>query len=348
MNLNITTNVLMSTGMLQNYFFKNGKKNVLILIDVNVVNNEIIQETLSLLKPKDIRLVDREPTTEDVNNAVKHYPQTENIIAVGGGSTMDLGKAIAVTLTNGGDVQRLRDRDNISRPGLPIIVAPTIPGTAAEFSASAVLSTDGYKQRLVSPFLRPEVALVDPRLFASVKAETGIPVLLDGYIHTVECLEGLKGSDASRTACRNVISIFNEIVKSGYHPQDIKWCQLAYYANYTSAFSLLGGSLGAVHALSYGVSNAMGVRHSKATLVALAHMRGVFDQYAQTAFAYCRQYAVDYRLNAGPNADRGKILSVMNETRDRLTPLWENTFGEKYNNAISDIFIKRIIAGIKK
>ncbi|WP_410013490.1 iron-containing alcohol dehydrogenase [Sodalis sp. RH24] len=347
MNLNITTNVLMSAGMLQTYFSKNIINNALILIDVNVVNHEIIKETISLLKRKNILLVTREPTMEDVNAAVNNYPRTENIIAVGGGSTMDLGKAIAITLTNGGDVEKLCDQDTVIRPGLPIIVAPTIPGTAAEFSASAVLSGDGYKQNLTSPYLRPEVALVDPRFFASVSAETGIPVLLNGYIHAMECLEGIKGSHASRTACRNVISIFNEIIKSGYHPQDSKWCQLAYYANYTSAFSLLGGSLGAVHALSYGVSNAMGICHSKANLVALGHLRFFFDQYAQVAFAFCRQYAVDYKLNAGPSADRQKILSVMNATRDSLTCLWENTFGDKYNNAISDIFIKSILTEIK-
>lgn len=347
MNLNITTNVLMSTGMLQTYFSKNAIDNALVLIDVNVVNNEIIKETLHLLKRRNILLVDREPTIGDVNAAVKQYPGTENIIAIGGGSTMDLGKAIAVTLTNGGDVGRLRGRDKIVRPGLPIIVAPTIPGTAAEFSSSAVLSGDGFKQGIHSPYLRPVVALVDPRFFASVTAEVGIPVLLDGYIHTVECLEGVKGSDASRTACRNVVSIFNEIVKSGYHPEDIKWCQLAYYANYISAFSLLEGSLGAVHALSYGVSNAIGVCHSKANLAALEQLGEFFGKYAQTAFAFCAQHEVDYRLKAEPNADRQKILSVMNTTRDRFFFLWKNTLGDDYHNAISDKFIKRIIDTIE-
>ncbi|NDL63698.1 iron-containing alcohol dehydrogenase [Acerihabitans arboris] len=347
MNLNITTNVLMDIGILQSYFFKNELKNTLILIDVNVVNNAIIKETLRLFKQKSVLLVDREPTVADVNAAVKQYPQTENIIAVGGGSSMDLGKAIAVTMTNGGDAGKLRGRNTVTRPGLPIIVAPTIPGTAAEFSASVVLNGDGYKLGIHSPYLRPEVALVDPHFFASLKADIGIPVLLDGYIHSIECLQGIIGTETSRASCRNVVAIFNEIVKSGYHPEDIKWCQLAYYANYISAFSLLGGSLGAVHALSYGVSNAMGICHSKANLAALEQLMEFYGKYTQTAFTFCSQHEVDYTLNITGAVDRQRILTVMNATRDCSSALWTNTLGDDYSNAMSDKFIKRIIDGIR-
>lgn len=347
MNLDITTNVLMGTGVLQSYFSKNKVSNALVLIDINVADNVIINETLNLLDHKNKLLVDREPTVADVNAAARQYPQTENIIAIGGGSSMDLAKAVAVTLTNGGDVGKLNHSDSISRPGLPIIVAPTIPGTAAEFSSQVVLSDEGYKHNVHSPYLRPVVALVDPHFFASVKADIGIPVLLDAYIHSVECLEGFQATASSRSSCRNVVAIFNEIVKSGYHPDDDKWCHLAYYANYLSAFSLVGGSLGAVHALSYGISNALGIRHSRANIIALEQLGEFFGKYIQTASVFCRQHEVKVAIGGPYKDDKQKILQVMNTTRDRCSCLWRNTVGGDYNNSISDKFIRRIIGDIK-
>ncbi|TKI04112.1 iron-containing alcohol dehydrogenase [Martelella alba] len=80
----------------------------------------------------------------------------------------------------------------VTNKGIPVIAVPTLPGTATEFSATAVLTGEGYKLGINSPHVRPVEALVELLLFTTLRPEVGIPTLLDSYIHSFECLEGKK------------------------------------------------------------------------------------------------------------------------------------------------------------
>lgn len=110
------------------------------------------------------------------------------VLGLGGGSNIDLAKITAVVLTHGGDLRDYFGDDKIPGPVLPLLCLPTTAGTGSEVSASAVLTdTDNHiKVGILSNYLRPTVALVDPMLTVScpprVTADSGI----DALTHAIE------------------------------------------------------------------------------------------------------------------------------------------------------------------
>src|SRR6266542_842965 len=110
------------------------------------------------------------------------------VLGLGGGSNMDLAKITATVLAHGGSPRDYIGDDKIPGPVLPLICMPTTAGTGSEVSAAAVLTdTDSQiKVGILSNFLRPAVAVVDPLLTVScppkVTADSGI----DALTHAIE------------------------------------------------------------------------------------------------------------------------------------------------------------------
>ncbi|MEM7386270.1 MAG: iron-containing alcohol dehydrogenase [Verrucomicrobiota bacterium] len=109
-------------------------------------------------------------------------------VAIGGGSNMDLAKLTCATVTSGRSPEDLLGFDQVTGPIGPLICVPTTAGTGSESSASAVIlnASDQMKAAALSPYLRPEVALVDPQLTLTcppkLTAESGI----DALTHAIE------------------------------------------------------------------------------------------------------------------------------------------------------------------
>ncbi len=114
--------------------------------------------------------------------------QPDAVVGIGGGSNMDLAKCMAVLYAHGGSPVDYFGYDKVPGPVLPIICVPTTAGTGSEVSHSAVLTDleNEMKVSMLSNFLRPSVALVDPRLTLScppkVTADSGI----DALVHAIE------------------------------------------------------------------------------------------------------------------------------------------------------------------
>ena len=118
--------------------------------------------------------------------------RADAVVAIGGGSVLDLGKAIAVLLGNGTDpldhLEVVGRGLPIERPAVPYVAVPTTAGTGAEATANAVLASPehGRKASIRSPYMLPAVALVDPLLTLgcppAVTASSGLDAL-------TQCLE---------------------------------------------------------------------------------------------------------------------------------------------------------------
>ena len=167
----------------------------LLITDQGVVAAGHMQIIADNLKDKGVSFeifdkVDPEPSIENVMACIKKVSSKDidSIVALGGGSVIDLGKAVSVILKYGGSVRDYLGQDKVPGETLPIFAVPTTSGTGSEMSAGAVLSDvkSNSKVGLRSNFLRPRVALLDPLLTLScpksVTASTGFDVLA----HAVE------------------------------------------------------------------------------------------------------------------------------------------------------------------
>jgi alcohol dehydrogenase class IV len=158
--------------------------------------------------------VPREPTVELVREGAQRAKQAgcDVVIAIGGGSAIDAGKAIAALATNGGEpldfLEVVGKGRAISAAPLPLIAVPTTAGTGSEVTRNAVLGSPEYgvKVSMRSPLMLPRIALVDPELTwglpPAVTASTGLDALtqlIEPYVSKRAnplvdpfCIEGIR------------------------------------------------------------------------------------------------------------------------------------------------------------
>lgn len=180
---------------------RRGRK-VLVVTDRGVSASGIAGRVVELLRVRDleVRVVDDVLPEFDyatVGAVAASAAGSEVIVAVGGGSCMDMAKLAALQLAEGGDVRRFIGEGLVTRPILPVIAVPTTAGTGSEATPVAV-ATDaerGIKAGVSSRYLIPEVALVDPELTdgcpSGVTAASGIDALthaIESYTATVRSL----------------------------------------------------------------------------------------------------------------------------------------------------------------
>jgi alcohol dehydrogenase class IV len=134
-----------------------------------------------------------EPTVERVREgtALGQAEGVQAVVAVGGGSAIDAGKAIAGLLGNGGadpleHLEVVGKGRPLPRPGLPFVAVPTTAGTGSEVTRNAVLGAGTTKASLRSPFLLPRLAVVDPDLLEGAPREVLVASGLDALAQLVE------------------------------------------------------------------------------------------------------------------------------------------------------------------
>ena len=112
------------------------------------------------------------------------------VIGFGGGSALDVAKAVAVLAVSGADplehLEVIGEGRPITRPGLPCVAVPTTAGTGSEVTRNSVLSGDGVKASLRSPLMLPRVAIVDPDLLVGLPAATVAAGGMDALAQVIE------------------------------------------------------------------------------------------------------------------------------------------------------------------
>ena len=173
---------------------------VLVCTGANPARHDGLLDGLGL--PAAVLEVAAEPTVELARAGVAAAREhgADVVAAIGGGSVIDTGKAVAMLLGNGGDpldyLEVIGAGRAITQPAVPCVAVPTTAGTGAEVTANAVLASLEHrlKASLRSPLMIPRVALVDPRLTVScpppVTAASGLDAL-------TQCLEPLVSPRAS-------------------------------------------------------------------------------------------------------------------------------------------------------
>ena len=177
-----------------------GITKVLVCSDPGLVQFGVTQKVTALLEEAGIAYdlytsIQPNPTIENVQSGVKAYRETgaEAIVAIGGGSSMDTAKAIGIIIANPEheDVVSLAGVVNTRNHCVPLFAVPTTAGTAAEVTASYVITDPDNKRKFVciDGHCVPSVAFVDPDMMSSMPkgltAFTGMDALthaIEGYI----------------------------------------------------------------------------------------------------------------------------------------------------------------------
>ncbi|MCZ8157110.1 MAG: iron-containing alcohol dehydrogenase family protein [Leptospira sp.] len=217
----------------------------------------------------------KEPSTiqvDEIKNKIVGIKKNHNpisIIGIGGGSSMDVAKAVSVMLCNSGSSSEYQGWDLVPTPGIYKVGVPTVAGSGAEASRTAVLMGKDRKFGINSDFSMFDAIIMDSSLIKNVPVNQRFYSGMDCYIHCVESLEG---------------TMINELAK-GYAHKALELCERVFLsdgtddmlmtASYMGGVSIVNSEVGVCHALSYGLSIELGYRHGFANCVAF----NVLDEY---------------------------------------------------------------------
>ena len=287
-----------------------------------------------------------EPTAElaRVGVATAREHGADAVAAIGGGSVIDLGKAVAMLLGNGGDpldyLEVVGAGRRITRPAVPCVAVPTTAGTGAEVTANAVLASPAHrlKASLRSPLMIPRVALVDPQLTVSCPPPVTAASGLDALTQCLEPFVSTRANPLTDGLAREGLRRAGAGLRAAYADGS----DLAARAD-MSTCSLLGGialanaKLGAVHGLAGVIGGTADVPHGMACAALLApvidaNVRALRSARPGSPALY--RYTEAARLLTGrPAASIEDGLAWIRETNTMLAVPGLGTFGVRPQDA---------------
>ena len=257
----------------------NGSDNVMVVSDhglekIGVVKKVVDTIEASGLKHTEFLDVLPNPTVEIVNKAVEVYKEcgATSIIALGGGSPMDVSKAVAALVKYGGKVHDYVGQQKVPGPVIPIIAIPTTAGTGSEVTASSVITDEEthFKMSIVSHMLLPQYAILDPELIMTAPASIAAACGIDAFIHALEAYLSTFANPYTDAMAEKAMELIGANLRRFVANRQDKDAACAMMLGSTFAgMSFAWARLGNVHAMSHPVSGFFHVAHGVANAILL-------------------------------------------------------------------------------
>jgi len=263
-----------------------------LVVDPAVLKTEIYSRVEDLLKKNKVIFenfseIEPDPSVRTVEKAFELNKKSgaSTLLAIGGGSTIDVAKAVGILATNGGRIHQYEGIEKFSIPPLPLIAIPTTAGTGSEVSGSCVITdTDrGLKMSIRHASLNPaKVAILDPIALASLPANVAAHAAMDAFVHAFESYISLNASPVT-----DGINLFAmELISQNVRPFVANRANLDAGSNMACASNLAG--------ITFGLTG-LGNVHCMARFV------GAFFHVSHgLSNAICLPYAAEFNLIANP------------------------------------------------
>ncbi|MCE9678774.1 iron-containing alcohol dehydrogenase family protein [Shewanella sp. AS1] len=316
---------------------KADKDFVVFLIDDIHQNNAITARVPA--KAQDLVIyvnVDDEPTTKQVDDLTAKVQQfTSNnpvsVVGLGGGSTMDLAKAVSLMLTNPGGSAMYQGWDLIKNPAIHHVGIPTISGTGAEASRTAVLSGPVRKLGLNSDYTVFDQIIMDSELIAGVPTEQWFYTGMDCYIHCVESLQGTYLNEFAKAFAEKSMDLCREVFIDDHPEKDDKLMMASYMGGMSIAYS----QVGACHAVSYGLSYVLGYHHGLGNCLAFDVLEDFYPENVAEFRAMMEKHNISLPKNICKDLPDDTIAQMVAVTKS-MGPLWENVYGNNWQDKVTD------------
>jgi alcohol dehydrogenase class IV len=267
---------------LSNEVKKLGIKKALIVTDPGISQSGLVQPVKEQLSIAAIGVdifseAEPEPSLSGLNNAARKLNKSnyEGVIGIGGGSSIDTAKGLAVLLAHGGEGQDYIGTDKIPGPGIPVIAIPTTAGTGSEVTNIAIFSDPEKELKLgmISTYLLAKLALVDPTITygcpPGVTAASGI----DALVHAIECYTGNKANNFTDAIAIKAMQLVSDNLRKAVNDGSNKDARNAMAEGAMLAGIAFGNSgVAAVHALAYPLGARFHVSHGVANGLLLPYV----------------------------------------------------------------------------
>ena len=216
--------------------------------------------------------VPREPEMSFVESGLEIFKrsQCDVVVALGGGSPMDVAKAIAVLATSGGSVRDYEGQGKVPKAKAPLIAMPTTGGTGSEVTKFTIVTDVERKRKMLigDPKLIPEVAICDPTFSLTVPPSLTMGTGMDALTHAIEAFVSVRAQPITDHLCLAAIKLISQSIHRAWKSGDdlearsnmMMGSTLAGLAFSNSSVALVHGMsrpIGAHFHLPHGLSNAV-------------------------------------------------------------------------------------------
>jgi 3-deoxy-alpha-D-manno-octulosonate 8-oxidase len=279
-----------------------------------------------------------EPKTSQVDELVEqiilnHKDRPSGIIGIGGGTVMDLAKAVAIMLTNEGEAKDYQGWDLVKNPAIYHVGVPTISGTGAEVSRTTILTGPERKLGINSDFTPFDQVILDPELTVNVPKDQWFYTGMDCFVHCIESLEGTYLNAFSQSYGEKALELCKEIFLEDSLSDEDSQDKLM-MASWHGGMSIAYSQVGVAHAMSYGLGYLLGIRHGIGNCIVFEHLEEYYPEGVAMYKAMRKRHNIIIPIGICSHLGDDEF-DIMIDVALSLTPLWENAIGKNWEKVIT-------------
>ncbi|MEZ5016012.1 MAG: iron-containing alcohol dehydrogenase family protein [Flavipsychrobacter sp.] len=316
-----------------------GDAPMVFLLDHHFSGNEAFKARIPL-KGKDLIIeadVTHEPKTsyvDEIANRLKsEFGEVSGIIGIGGGSAMDLAKAVSIMMTNPGKAQDYQGWDLVKHKAVYKVGIPTLSGTGAEVSRTCVLTGPERKLGMNSDFTPFDQIVLDPELIKNAPVNQRFYTGMDCYIHCIESLEGTYINEFSKSYGEKALELCREVFLKNDEWTDESDEKLM-MASYAGGMSIAYSQVGVAHAVSYGLSYLLGTKHGIGNCIVFNHLEEFYPEGVKEFHEMVKKYNIDIPTGVTKGLS-DKDFDTMIDVSIGMAPLWENALGPNWKEQMT-------------
>lgn len=280
---------------------------------------------------------EEEPKTEQVDALVSQirekYTETPSgIIGIGGGTLLDLAKAVSILLNNNGQAKDYQGWDLVHKPAIYHVGVPTISGTGAEVSRTTVLLGPDKKLGINSDYTTYDQVLLDPDLTKTVPREQWFYTGMDCFIHCVESLTGTYLNAFSKSYGEKAMELCKEVFLEDIPANESR--DKLMMASWHGGMSIAYSQVGIAHAMSYGLSYQLGIKHGLGNCLVFQHLGEFYPEGVAIFEQMVKKHNIKLPQAVCANLTQDDFDVMVNVSLG-LEALWENALGKDWKKTIT-------------
>lgn len=258
---------------------KLGGSHAFIISGPHLAKMGLVEKAADYLKTVDIKIdafteIEANPSVATVEKATEKFKESgaDFIVAFGGGSPMDVAKAVGVVAKYGGSITEYEGAHKVPGPIIPLIAIPTTAGTGSEVTAFSVITDHSrdYKLTVFSYELLPAYAILDAELITTAPASVAAACGIDAFIHAEEAYISTAASPFSDAMAEKAMALIGKNIRRFVANRgDMEAAEAMMVGSLFAGIAFSFARLGNVHAMSHPVSAFFDVPHGVANAVLL-------------------------------------------------------------------------------
>lgn len=281
---------------------------------------------------------EEEPKTSQVDDLVKdikaEFTYTPSgIIGIGGGTVMDLAKAVSIMLINQGSAAAYQGWDLVKQKAVYHVGVPTISGTGAEVSRTTVLTGPVRKLGINSDFTPFDQVILDPELTKGVSKNQWFFTGMDCFIHCVESLNGTFLNAFSQSYGEKAYDLCMEIFLGDSLSEEESRAKLM-MASWHGGMSIAYSQVGVAHAMSYGLGYVLGTKHGVGNCIVFQFLEEFYPKDVILFKKMVEKHGVEIPKGICKNLSEEQMNTMITVALG-MVPLWENALGNDWESVIT-------------